>query len=80
MSRIFNVLLRRCVNTLVTFKSTDTLVCRQERQKIQNPNTTKSKINPKSQIQIYLLDFEIGICLVVLVISGLGISIEIAVY
>ena len=33
--------------------------------------------NPKSQIQIYLLDFEIGIYLVVLAILEFGISIDI---
>jgi len=39
--------------------------------KFQNPNTTKSKINPclagrqaKSQIQMVVLDFGIWICLV----------------
>jgi len=33
--------------------------------KIPNPNTTKSKINPKSQISIFVLDFEIGIYFVI---------------
>jgi len=42
---------------------------------LPNPNTTKSKINPKSKIPNYICwDFEFGIYLVVLVIFGFWIS------